>query len=320
MDDHAQDYQLGFILRCCCGRPQTPSATMGNDNRHSSHPINIVLRNFSSQWLLVAQGTGIITVILHQDYYQFRGLQIIVDIFWILTIILLLLELGIYGLRIIVYPRRVLTALRTDINETACLASISITCTTIIQTTALTVVRDWSSKWGTVVFVLWWINVALATMCCIGIPYAFATIEAPGVDKVPPSILLPLIASLTAAAGGGIICRYGALTPQEQVPVIIVSYLQIGMALPLSLAYDAVFLSRCFDKNFPSEHSTYQLMILCGPFGQGSFALQILGEAVSRGSFAGCNSGVILTETAAVPIAYASEAAGLIAWGFGTFW
>ena len=176
--------------------------------------------------------------------------------------------------------------------ETACLSSISITFTTIIQMIARTVVRDWSSKWGTVAYVLWWINTAMSATACIGIPYVFVKLKAPGVWSTPPSIILPLIAALTTASGGGVICRYGALTNYEQVPVIVVSYLLIGMALPLSLVYDAVFLSRCFDGGFPNKQQAYQMFIFCGPLGQGSFALQILGEAVSRGNFAGYERGV----------------------------
>ena len=129
-----------------------------------------------------------------------------------------------------------------------------------------------------------------------------------------------MICALTAAAGGGVICRYGALTNHEQVPVIIVSYLLIGVALPLTVAYDALFLTRCFDGHFPDEQQVYQVFLLCGPLGQGSFALQILGEAVSRGPFAGYGRGVFLTESAAMPIAYASEFAGLVTWGHATFW
>lgn len=70
-----------------------------------------------------------------------------------------------------------------------------------------------------------------------------ATIEAPGLDFVPPSILLPLIAALTATAGGGVICRCGTLTPEQEVPLATFSYLLIGTALSLSLAYDAVVLA-----------------------------------------------------------------------------
>jgi len=290
------------------------------DSLDSYPRVDIILRNFSSQWFLVPQGTGIIAVILHQLDYQFRGLHIIADIFWVYTIALLVVMLVVYGIRIALYPKQVMTALSTNIIETACLSSISITFTVIIQMIALTLVRDWSSRWGMVAYVLWWINTAMSVAACIGLPYVFAKIQAPGVSAVPPGIVLPLIAALTSAAGGGIICRYGSLSDQQQVPVIIVSYLLIGMALPLTIAYDAVFLSRLFDKNFPTGQQTYQLMILCGPLGQASFAFQILGQVVQRGSFAEYGRGVFLTKEAATPVAYASEFMGLITWGYGTFW
>jgi hypothetical protein len=34
----------------------------------------VALKSFASQWFLIPQGTGIISVILHQLHYQFYGL------------------------------------------------------------------------------------------------------------------------------------------------------------------------------------------------------------------------------------------------------
>ena len=282
--------------------------------------VSCILRNFTSQWFLIPQGTAIIALILHQLDYQFRGLEVIADIFWLLSIVLLFATVTAYLLRIAVHPKQVLTALSTDVVESACLSCVSITCTVIIQMIAVSVVREWGGRWSEAVYVLWWINTALAVVACIGLPYLFVRVEPPGVSSVPPSVVMPLIAAFTSAAGGGVICRYGALTDAQQVPVIVVCYLLVGLAMPLTIAYDAVFLSRLFDGSFPSKQKTYQLMILCGPLGQGSFALQILGEVVQRGSFAGYNRGMFLTEKAALPIAYASQFLGLMTWGYGTFW
>lgn len=110
----------------------------------------------------------IMAIMLHQLAFQFRGVQIIVDIFWFLTIILLLVGLIAYGARIVMYPKQVMTALSTNISEPAC---FYITFTSIIQVMPLTVVRDWSPKWVTFAC-LWWINTAMAVVCCIGLPLA----------------------------------------------------------------------------------------------------------------------------------------------------
>lgn len=64
----------------------------------------------------------------------------------------------------------------------------------------------------------------------------------------------------------------------------------------------------------------YQDMIMCGPCGQASVALQALGEAVMAGSFAAYDRGQLLTAKAAAPFAFISHFIGLLVWGYGVFW
>lgn len=288
--------------------------------RPPSHPASRAIWNFSTQWFLVPQGTGIIALILHQLDYQFSGIEVISVVIWIYTITLLALCLLAYLLRVILYPRHVARVLRTSIVETACLASIPITFTSIIQMTTLVLVHSWGKAWGIVSFVLWWINTGMVLVAVMVIPYVFVKVQPPGVRAILPGVLLPLISALTSAAGGGVICIYGQISPRLQVPIIIVSYLEIGLALPMALGLSEIFATRLFDRSFPKLEQIYQDMILCGPFGQGSFAFQVLGQAVSKGAFAEYNRGTFLTAQATQPVAFASHLAGLLSWGYGTFW
>ncbi|KAL1957770.1 hypothetical protein VTO42DRAFT_5488 [Malbranchea cinnamomea] len=297
-----------------------PSYTDKPMSRPPAAPASLALWNFSSQWFLVPQGSGIIAVILHQLDYQFRGLKILSQIVWVYTIVLLALCLFFYLLRIILYPRHVARVLRTSLAETSCLSCISITFTSIIQMVVLTLVSDWGSGWSLVAYVLWWTNTGMAVIACIVIPYVFIKLQPPGIKGVTPAVLMPLIAALTSAAGGAIICQFGGLSAELQVPTIIVSYLEVGMGLSLAVAFDNIFLARLFDKSFLPLDQIHQGMVLCGPFGQGSFALQALGLAVQRGSFAAYRRGTFLTEQAAASIGFASQFLGLLAWGYGTFW
>lgn len=186
--------------------------------------------------------------------------------------------------------------------------------------TTLVLVHSWGNAWGLVSFVLWWINTGMVLVGVMVIPYVFVKIQPPGVKAILPGVLLPLISALTSAAGGGVICVYGQISPRLQVPIIIVSYLEIGLALPMALGLSEIFTTRLFDRSFPKLEQIYQDMILCGPFGQGSFAFQVLGQAVSKGAFAEYNRGTFLTAQAAQPVAFASHLAGLLCWGYGTFW
>jgi len=165
--------------------------------------------------------------------------------------VLFLCYLAIYLLRALLYPRYVAQQLANDIMETACLASISIVFTTIIQMIALTLPSTWGHGWGMLAYVLWWCNMVLALTAVVGIPYVFTRLESPGTDSVPPAVMLPVIAALTIAAGGGVVCRYGALSPALQVPVIIISYMFVGIGLPLAVMFGSIFFTRIFDQSFP---------------------------------------------------------------------
>lgn len=287
-------------------------------NEPPTSPARLALYNFTSRWFLVPQGTGITAVILHQLDYQFHGLQIISYIFWVMTITLLLTMVLVYTVRCICFPRKVLTALSREMDELACLNSITISFTSIIQMMALTLVHGWGKGWGIAAYVLWWINTAMAILGTVIVPFVFISIYAKGVPYLSPTTRLPLISALTAAAGGGTICQYAEISSQLQVPVIVVSYLLVGMALPLAFGLDVLVWARLV-KRLDRQH-VFQEMILCGPWGQGSFALQGLGGAVMQGSFAAYASGTFLTAKAAEPVGFASIFLGVLAWGMGTFW
>lgn len=281
-----------------------------------SSPFSLALWNFTSQWFLLPQGSGIISLILHQLDYQFPGLHVLAYIVWVYTMVVFGVCLFFYALRIILYPKHVVEELRSGIIETSCLASICITFTTIIQLVSL----QFGTFAGLAAYVLWWVNAAMAVTCLVGIPYVQLKLQPPGIQGVPPTILLSYIAALTNAAAGAVVCQYGNISVRLQVPAIIVSYLEVGAGLAGALAFDSIVLTRHYNHFTPTKKTVYQDMILCGPFGQGSFALQSLGHVVKSGSFAGYNRGEFLTAAAGTPIGYVSQFAGLLSWGYGTFW
>lgn len=293
---------------------------MPNQDGSSQSPQRTALENFSSQWFLIPQGTGITAVILHQLNYQFDGLHIISYIFWILTIIFLVVLLLIYITHCIFFPKTFKARVTHDVGEIACLSSIVISYTSIIQMTSLVLVHSWGQGWGTAVCAMWWTNAVLAVIAAIGIPFVYIRVYPVDIHRLVPSSQLPLIATLTAAAGGGTICQSAQISAGLQVPVIIVSYLLLAMGLAVAFALDVLYWAKLLSGSLPQPSSVFQDMILCGPWGQASFALQELGGVVLGGSFAAYDSGKFLTAQAAPVVGYASIFAGLLSWGVGTFW
>ncbi|KAJ5774148.1 C4-dicarboxylate transporter/malic acid transport protein [Penicillium paradoxum] len=279
-------------------------------------PLSRALWNFSSQWFLVPQGTGIIAVILDRLEYQFNGLMILAKIVWIYTIVLLGSCVILYLLRTFIHPTHVLHQLRTNLIETSCLSCISIVFTSILQLAVL----QYGEKAGLAIYIMWWVNTGMAIIACLVIPFVHLQLQPSGARHIPAAALMPFLAALTSAAGGGTICRLAHISPRLQVPAIIISYLEVGAGLALAVGFDSIILFQYFDCVLQTAEKVYGDMILCGPFGQGSFALQALGRAVQAGSFAEYDRGQFLTGKAAIPIAFASHLVGLLVWGYGVFW
>ncbi|GJC84348.1 sulfite efflux pump SSU1 [Colletotrichum liriopes] len=294
-----------------------PSPTASD---HERSAIRNAIRNFSTQWFLVPQGTAILATILRQLDYRFNGLTIISYLFWVAAMALLLSMVSIYAIRLVLHPKHVIHSLKHDEVELAGLSSISIAFTSVVQMASLTLVSSWGGPWSKIVYVLWWVAFGLAAVIVIILPFVLIKVYPSGVPHISPATQLPLIAALTAAAGGGTICNSAMLSSDQQVPVIIVSYILIGMALPLAFALDVLFWARLLGNYHPPKQKAFQDMILCGPWGQSSFALQMLGQAVVKGSFAQYASGIFLSADASGPVGYTSIFAGLTAWGLGTFW
>lgn len=290
--------------------------------------LRSVVQSFSAQYFLIPQGTGIIGVILHQLNYQFNGLHIISYIFWVLAIATLLLFLIIYAVRFCVLPRATLDTLVSSPTEMYGLASISITFTSILQMASISITSTWRGGWPSALLGLWWFNVGLAFLSTTVITFFTVRAYPHGIKNLPPTSHLPLIAALTVAAGGGTICGYAIPGPDHtasQAPVIIVSYLFIGMALPIALVEDSLFLMRATDRGIgEATENVYTDMILCGPWGQASFALQGLGSAVLKGGLVGPQGpgggGMWMVPAMKEPVGFLSIFAGLMSWGVGTFW
>jgi tellurite resistance protein TehA-like permease len=288
--------------------------------------IETALRNVDSRWFLVPQGTGILAIALWELPYQFNGLNVIAIILWVLTICQFLLILALYILRAVKFPIYYLALLSTDTTEVACLASAVVTLTSIVQMLGL-LVGD--NGWAVAVYALWWICMGSSFLAVVSIPYVFAHVNPPGIAQLLPNSQLPLVAVITAAAAGGSICQIAALSTGLQVPLIMVSYLLLGLAMPLALLLDTLFLARLYNNTKaekltgsrpPALSLAYQTLVLVGPWGQCSSALQGLGRAVMDGSFAQYNSGVLLTSQAAPIIGHISIFAGVLSWGHATFW
>ena len=264
-----------------------------------------------------------LATVLFQLDWQFRGSEIIATIVWIFTILIFVVFSLLYILKIFCFPKIVRTQLSSDVMELCCLSSVSITFGVIINMVALVCAKAWGPSWGMVAYVLNWINIFFAVIVAVGIPYTYFRRNPPGTDSMPPSVILPAIAALTASASCGIVCFNGKLSARAQVPMIITGYVLLGFGLADAVSLIFVYVTRLVNGGFPTKAQLWMNYILVGPLGQASVALQTLGQAASAPgnmTFASYNRGTFLTGSAGQVLGTMGTLSGLLIWSYGAWW
>ena len=130
--------------------------------------------------------------------------------------------------------------------------------------------------------------------------------------------LLPVVATIVAAASGGIVAEV-LPNPQHALWTLIISYILWGTGVPLAMAILVIYFQRLTIHNLPPREVIVSVFLPIGPLGQGGFGIMQLGKvAIEIFPKAGTlrssvtNSGDILYVMGWLT--------ATIMWGFGLVW
>ena len=126
--------------------------------------ISHVLQNFTPSWFAISMDTGIISILLHQLPYQFRGLSIISFVAYLLNLFLFVVFLIIFTARMICYPRDACKKFGTQVDELAGLACPVVAYLTLVAMTSMVTGQAWGPSWAIFGYVLWWISAFLSLL------------------------------------------------------------------------------------------------------------------------------------------------------------
>lgn len=115
-------------------------------------------------------GTGIVSILLHQLPYQFKGLRIISIVVFVFNVILFVLFLLLSILRYALWPS-VLGKMLLHPMESPFLGAIPMGFATIVNMIVYVCVPAWGDRWVQIAWAFWWIDAVLATIIGIGIPF-----------------------------------------------------------------------------------------------------------------------------------------------------
>lgn len=130
-----------------------------------------VLQNFTPQWFSICMDTGIISILLHQLPYQFRGLSVISVVAFLLNLFLFVVFLVMLTTRMICYPRDACKKFGAQVDELSGLACPVVGYLTLVAMTSMVTGQAWGSSWAIFGYVLWWISAFLSLLVVFLIYY-----------------------------------------------------------------------------------------------------------------------------------------------------
>ncbi|PWN46567.1 hypothetical protein IE53DRAFT_391258 [Violaceomyces palustris] len=278
-------------------------------------------------WFAVTMGTGITSILLHQLPYQFHGLDVISNIIFALNVCLYLLFLGLSIARYTIWPQMFKIMLFHP-TQSLFLGTFPMGLATIINMIVFSLVPAWGPAWSTFAWVLWWIDVLLALVIAIGIPFVQFTRHSQSFDNITGVWLLPVVAPVVVASTGGVVAS--VLPPDHARLTITVSYILWGTGVPISVMLMTLYYARLAIYKIPPATMIVSAFLPLGPCGQGAFGLlqlsrdlvSIVTEEAGRSGIAPLG-GQVGTERALI-MAYAVQAVtipiALVLWGLGLVW
>lgn len=127
--------------------------------------------------------------------------------------------------------------------------------------------------------------------------------------------LLPIVATIVAAASGGVVAD-ALPNPQHALWTVITSYVLWGTGVPLALAVLVIYFHRLAIHSLPPQEVIVSVFLPLGPLGQGGYAVMKLGLVARK----------VLPITGTLhPLAgdifyVLGFAVAIIFWGFGIVW
>lgn len=259
-------------------------------------------------------GTGILANLLQIAPHKFRGMTRIGNAFFFLNCFLFVLFTLISIIRYTRYPWVIWPMLHHPV-QSMFIGTFPMALSTIVSSLVLMVVPEVGTWAKDLAWVLWWINVVLALLSCMGIPFIMFHNEGFAMEKMTAAWLLPVVPAVVVGATGGLMAT--VLEPENALITIVTSYALWGMGMGQSMLVIALYMQRLMAYKLPAAEVIVSAFLPLGPLGQGSYGIVQLARVgltvFPAVDFAGSTS-------SARPIFDISVVFGLIIWAMGVWW
>lgn len=288
--------------------PQTRAAFL-RPFHQLARPLEVI-RQFTPNWFAATMGTGVLALALRQ--LEIPALHGAAEGLWWLTIGLFILFCVLYGARWLLFFDE---ARRIFAHSTVSMffGTIPMGLATILNGALVFGLERWGDGVLPWVEALWWVDVALALLCGVAIPYLMFTRQEHSIDQMTAVWLLPVVAAEVAAASGGLLAPHLA-DVHAQFLVVVTSYVLWAVSLPVAFSILTILMLRMALHKLPPANMAASSWLALGPIGTGALGMLLLGgdaPAVFAANGLG-NLGEVARGLGLV--------AGMVLWGAGLWW
>jgi C4-dicarboxylate transporter/malic acid transport protein len=271
-----------------------------------------VVRQFTPNWFAATMGTGILAIGMAQFPVRIAGLRAVAEGLWLFNIGLFTVFSVLYAARWIFFfdgARRIFGHSLVSMF----FGCIPMGLATIINGFLAFGVARWGQGAVDIADALWWVDVALATLAGVGVPFLMFTRQEHALDRMTAVWLLPVVACEVAAVAGGLLAPHLA-GARHQLTVLIASYALWACSVPLAMSILVILVLRMALHKLPPAGMAATSWLALGPIGTGALGLLVLGAAAPA-VFA--SNGVGEYGAAARGVGLIG---GVLLWGYGLWW
>lgn len=219
--------------------------------------------------------TGAIAVVLANQPFKFRGLDVIAKIFFIFDIVLFLVFCAMMTARFVWYPWKLTKSLHFP-TEALLFPAAFVTAALILNLTCVYGIPACGPWLVTAMEAMFWIYSAFALMVAIFQYLTLFVAEKMPVSSAMPAWVFPVYPFLVIGPLAGVLLPH--LDPSASLPVFIGGVLFQGLGWTVAMFMYSIYVVRLMSNELPPPPTRPGMFISVGPAGYTSAALVALGN------------------------------------------
>lgn len=215
-------------------------------------------------------GTGIVPIVLHDQFLQFAGLDTIVNILFGLNTFIFLFFSVITILRYVIWPSKFKEVIMHPV-DCMFLGAFPMGLSTLINLTALIIIPNTGKRYITALWVVWWIDAALSALSIVVVSFLMyvSCLTSPllallttrrmfthpaELNGVTAAWVLPIVPGIVSAAAGANVAAV-LQDDSRAITTILACYVLIGLSFPTGFMVATVYFSRLVLYKLPPRES-----------------------------------------------------------------